>query len=114
MLPAATQQPNALIDNRLLLPVGGPSLERRSASGYARQQPATADDLPPGLAGHLDRGELVLRSADVGADLAGLLDWAGRHGVDLTGLQVGPPSLEEAYLVLTGGTDLPRKEPSHA
>ena len=76
--------------------------------------PAMTADLPPGLAGHLDGGELVLRSADVGADLAGLLDWARRGGVDLTGLQVGPPSLEEAYLVLTGDADPLRREPSHA
>jgi ABC-2 type transport system ATP-binding protein len=80
--------------------------------------PAAAADLPPALDGHLDGGELVLRSADVAADLAGLLDWArrsgDRRGVDLTGLQVGPPSLEEAYLVLTGEADAPRTEPSHA
>ncbi len=76
--------------------------------------PAAAADLPSELAGHLDGGELVLRSTDVGADLAGLLDWARRGGVDLTGLQVGPPSLEEAYLVLTGDAYLLQREPSHA
>ena len=76
--------------------------------------PAAVADLPPALEGHLDGGELVLRSADVAFDLAGLLDWARRGGVDLTGLQVGPPSLEEAYLVLTGGTDPLRREPSQA
>jgi ABC-2 type transport system ATP-binding protein len=80
--------------------------------------PAAAADLPPAFRGHLDRDELVLRSADVGADLAGLLGWAARAGVDLSGLQVGPPSLEEAYLVLTGQTDPLRTErrgePSHA
>ena len=76
--------------------------------------PAAAADLPSELAGHRDGGELVLRSTDVGADLAGLLDWARRGGVDLTGLQVGPPSLEEAYLVLTGDADPLRREPSHA
>jgi hypothetical protein len=76
--------------------------------------PSAAAELPPGLAAHHDGGELVLRSADVGADLAGLLDWARRRGLDLSGLQVGPPSLEEAYLVLTGQTDPLRREPSHA
>jgi ABC-2 type transport system ATP-binding protein len=76
--------------------------------------PAAATDLPPALDGHLDGGELVLRSADVAADLAGLLDWARRSGVDVAGLQVGPPSLEEAYLVLTGGADPARREPSNA
>jgi ABC-2 type transport system ATP-binding protein len=80
--------------------------------------PVAAAELPAALKVHLDGGELVLRSADVGADLAGLLDWARRTGVDLSGLQVGPPSLEEAYLVLTGHVDPVqrerRREPSHA
>jgi ABC-2 type transport system ATP-binding protein len=46
-------------------------------------------------------GELVLRTTDVTTDLAALVDWAHRHSVDLAALQVGPPSLEEAYLALT-------------
>ena len=80
--------------------------------------PVAAAELPAALKVHLDGDELVLRSADVGADLAGLLDWARRTGADLSGLQVGPPSLEEAYLVLTGPVDPVRREgrrePSHA
>jgi len=80
--------------------------------------PVAAAELPAALKVHLDGDELVLRSADVGADLAGLLDWARRAGADLSGLQVGPPSLEEAYLVLTGPVDPVRREgrrePSHA
>ena len=66
----------------------------------------------PPVLGLLPRleGPAILRAAD----LAGLLDWARRGGVDLTGLQVGPPSLEEAYLVLTGDADRLRREPSHA
>jgi ABC-2 type transport system ATP-binding protein len=46
-------------------------------------------------------GELVLHTTDVATDLAALVDWAHRHSVDLAALQVGPPSLEEAYLALT-------------
>jgi ABC-2 type transport system ATP-binding protein len=46
-------------------------------------------------------GELVLHTTDVATDLAALVDWARRHSVDLAALQVGPPSLEEAYLALT-------------
>jgi hypothetical protein len=30
-----------------------------------------------------------------------LAGWARRSGVDLTGLEVGSPSLEDAYLALT-------------
>jgi ABC-2 type transport system ATP-binding protein len=63
--------------------------------------PASAQPLPPALAGHLDHGELALPSADVTADLALLVGWARRNRVDLTGLEVGSPSLEDAYLTLT-------------
>jgi hypothetical protein len=53
------------------------------------------------LAGHLDRDELSLPSDDVTADLALLVGWARQNHVDLTGLEVGSPSLEDAYLTLT-------------
>ncbi|HEY3036710.1 MAG TPA: ABC transporter ATP-binding protein [Streptosporangiaceae bacterium] len=70
---------------------------------------APIGDLPPGLAAHADpeRGELLIRSADVTADLESLIGWARRNRLDLTGLEVGPPSLEEAYLALTGDTTPP-------
>jgi ABC-2 type transport system ATP-binding protein len=63
-----------------------------------------AGDLPAALAGHVDaeRGELSLPSADLTADLATLVAWARSGDVDLTGLEVGSPSLEDAYLTLTG------------
>jgi ABC-2 type transport system ATP-binding protein len=71
---------------------------------------APIGDLPPGLAAHADpeRGELLIRGADVTADLESLIGWARRNRLDLTGLEVGPPSLEEAYLALTGDTAPPR------
>jgi ABC-2 type transport system ATP-binding protein len=61
----------------------------------------TAPDLPAGLADHVADGELTLPSADVTADLALLTGWARDNHVDLTGLEVGSPSLEDAYLALT-------------
>ena len=61
----------------------------------------TAPDLPAGLADHVADGELTLPSADVTADLALLTGWARNNHVDLTGLEVGSPSLEDAYLALT-------------
>ncbi len=61
----------------------------------------TVPGLPAGLAGHVTGGVLALPSADVTADLALLTSWARDNGVDLTGLEVGPPSLEDAYLTLT-------------
>jgi ABC-2 type transport system ATP-binding protein len=82
----------------------GPAIRLPLASG------APIGDLPPGLAAHADpeRGELLIRSADVTADLESLIAWARRNRLGLTGLEVGPPSLEEAYLALTGDTTPPR------
>ena len=73
-----------------------------------RLPPGTpARDLPPVLSRYVDpgRGELSLPSADVTADLDALVGWARRNRADLTGLEVNPPSLEDAYIALT--TDLP-------
>jgi len=61
----------------------------------------TAPGLPAGLAEHVTDGQLTLPSADVTADLALLTGWARDNFVDLTGLEVGPPSLEDAYMALT-------------
>jgi hypothetical protein len=41
---------------------------------------------------------LVVRADDPGGPLRDLLAWADRYHLDLAGLEVGPPSLEEAYL----------------
>jgi len=62
--------------------------------------PPSAPALPPALAQHVARNVLTMPSADVTADLATLIDWARENYVDLTGLEVGPPSLEDAYLSL--------------
>jgi ABC-2 type transport system ATP-binding protein len=63
--------------------------------------PAGAPELPARLAGQVTDGVLALPSADVTAELALLTGWARDNRVDLTGLEVGPPSLEDAYLALT-------------
>ena len=63
--------------------------------------PAEAPEPPAGLAERVTDGVLALPSADVTADLALLTGWARDNRVDLTGLEVGPPSLEDAYLALT-------------
>ncbi|HEY7145587.1 MAG TPA: ABC transporter ATP-binding protein [Streptosporangiaceae bacterium] len=70
---------------------------------------APAGTLPARLARHVDPalGELTAPSADLTADLAALADWARGSHVDLTGLEIGPPSLEDAYLALTGAPDAP-------
>lgn len=66
--------------------------------------PAGAPDLPAALATYLDPSgtELTLPSADVTADLGALVLWARDNHVDLTSLEVGSPSLEDAYLAITG------------
>jgi ABC-2 type transport system ATP-binding protein len=58
---------------------------------------------PPALARHFDplRCELLIRTADVAGTLEHLLHWARADDVPLGGLEVGPPSLEDAYLALT-------------
>lgn len=66
---------------------------------------APAGKLPGALAARVDRErhELLVNSADVTGDLAALVGWARQNCVDLTGLEVAPPSLEDAYLSLTTG-----------
>jgi ABC-2 type transport system ATP-binding protein len=63
--------------------------------------PALVPPLPPTLAQHVGDNVLTMPSADVAADLAMLVGWARDNHVDLIGLEVGPPSLEDAYLALT-------------
>jgi len=62
--------------------------------------------LPPTLARHVAKDLLTMPSSDVTADLAMLAGWARDNHVDLTGLEVGPPSLEDAYLTLTHEREL--------
>ena len=72
---------------------------------------APTADLPPALAAGADpgAGRLVVRTAEVTAALDGLVGWARRHRVELAGLEVGPPSLEDAYLAL-----IDEEVPAHA
>jgi ABC-2 type transport system ATP-binding protein len=67
---------------------------------YELADRAAASDLPATLARHLDRDRrtLLIRTADVTGQLDELVRWARAHELDLGGLEVGPPSLEDAYL----------------
>jgi ABC-2 type transport system ATP-binding protein len=78
---------------------GGPSTIR-----YPLTDNAAAADLPAALAQHLDQDghTLLIRTPDVTAVLRELLSWAEEHHLDLAGLEVGPPSLEDAYLTAIG------------
>jgi ABC-2 type transport system ATP-binding protein len=87
-----------------------PAELRAQAGGLTVRYPlpagTTADGLPAALAGYLDESQraLVVRSGDVPAVLQALLSWARERQLDLDGLEVGTPSLEDAYLALTAGT----------
>ena len=76
------------------------------------------DDLPAALAGAVDHGrrELALHTTQVTAVLAALTGWAWSHDLDLAGLEVGAPSLEDAYLALIAEPSAaphPQEVPSH-
>jgi ABC-2 type transport system ATP-binding protein len=78
---------------------GGPSTIR-----FPLADSAAAADLPGALGGHVDVSgrALVIRSTNVTATIRELAGWADRHHLDLAGLEVGPPSLEDAYLTAIG------------
>ncbi|MGH2886912.1 MAG: hypothetical protein ACRDPM_05745, partial [Solirubrobacteraceae bacterium] len=84
----------------------GPSTIR-----YPLPPHADVDGLPARLAAHLDhdRGVLEIRSSDIAGALRALIDWAERHRLDLTGIEVGPPSLEDAYLATIGHAAAPQE-----
>ena len=88
---------------RQLRATGGPSTIRYPLADGA------AADLPTALANHLDPAgrTIVIRSADVTGALRELVGWAEGHGIDLTGLEIGPPSLEDAYLRTIGEPTAP-------
>ena len=49
-----------------------------------------------------DNGAVAVRTTDPTHDLYRITGWAIDHGVDLAGLSVSQPSLEDVYLELTG------------
>lgn len=83
--------------------------ELRATSGPARIRMPLADhvrreELPARLARHLDPDghAIVIPTTDMAADLRELMAWAAAHDFDLAALEVGPPSLEDAYLNAIG------------
>lgn len=77
---------------------GAPTVRFRLPEGHA---PA---ELPADVAAAADarNGELVLRDGDVVRLLNSLTGWALERGVDLEGLEVTRPTLEDTYLRLVG------------
>jgi ABC-2 type transport system ATP-binding protein len=84
---------------RELRALGGPPVIR-----YRLPDDLPAGSLPAEFSPHLngDGRTLVIRATDVSRMLGDLLRWAAQCGVDLSALEVGPPSLEEAYLTAIG------------
>jgi ABC-2 type transport system ATP-binding protein len=75
-------------------------------------------DLPAWLdvATDEEHREVLIRCEDLTASLEALVGWARRNRADLTGLELGPPSLEDAYLALTADPGQPHtreKELAH-
>jgi len=67
-------------------------------------QHSPGTQLPP-LAGATvarDRDRVTIHTTDTVGILGRLLDWARTERIDLPGLEVRPPSLEEIYLRLAG------------
>ncbi|MGH2885456.1 MAG: ABC transporter ATP-binding protein [Solirubrobacteraceae bacterium] len=84
--------------------MGGPATIR-----YPLPETVHSPDLPTALAGHLDRSRraIFIRTTDLAGDLRELVAWAAAQHVDLAGLEVGPPSLEDAYLATIGEPLIP-------
>jgi ABC-2 type transport system ATP-binding protein len=80
---------------------------RAKASGSRLRYPIPSgvclDVVPGGLRRWLDPElrAIIAHGDDVVPALGQLLDWNGDMDVDLSGLEVGMPSLEDAYLALT-------------
>jgi ABC-2 type transport system ATP-binding protein len=110
--------------SRLILLAGGQIVadttpkRLRSQSGPATIRYRFPDDVPVGdlpatLAPYVDhnRHELVVRTDETTGPLRDLFSWAERHQLDLQGLEVGPPSLEDAYLAAIGEPVIPEGTP---
>jgi ABC-2 type transport system ATP-binding protein len=71
-----------------------------AAIRYMLEDPRLAGMLPVRLASHLepDGRTLVVHTTDVPGVLRELAGFAEAHRLPLAGLEVGPPSLEDAYL----------------
>ena len=71
------------------------------------QVPANAEPPPEGLVDGLEvrGGAATLRTTAPTAALHELTGWAVQHGVELQGLSVTRPSLEDVYLELTGASE---------
>jgi ABC-2 type transport system ATP-binding protein len=93
---------------------------RDTAHAVIRFRPPAGVELPTELQGHpVGGGLLELEPEALTATLHRLTGWALEHGVELEGLSIARPTLEDVYLELTGAPgsadgDRISKEPDNA
>jgi hypothetical protein len=87
----------------------GPSTIRYRPPAYL-----PGDDLPPSLAPFLDLDThtLIVPAENPTGPLRDLLHWADCYHLDLSGVRVEPPSLEDAYLTAIGEPAVPKANAS--
>jgi ABC-2 type transport system ATP-binding protein len=91
--------------------VGGRDTERASIS-FALPDGYGIRDLPlPARAGN---GVVIVETSNTTQALLELTQWAARRGVDLAGVTVNRPTLEDAYLQLTSQATTSQDAPSGA
>jgi ABC-2 type transport system ATP-binding protein len=90
-----------MAEGRVIADATPDQLRARAGGATVRFPLPPSVPVPADLAEHVQDGVLVMRG-DVSEALAAIVGWARAQDVDLQGLEVGAPSLEEAYLALTG------------
>lgn len=96
----------AVMANGKIVAEGPPdTLGGRAAAGTLiafNSNGQSMDDFPSTNFTLAENGGVVVRATDPTRDLYRITEWAIDHSVDLTGLSVARPSLEDVYLELTG------------
>jgi ABC-2 type transport system ATP-binding protein len=80
------------------------SLGRDGHAVVSFRLPAFAHGLPMPAGARVDREVVTFETATPTRDLAPVLTWAAGRGMELEGLSVGRPTLEDVYLQLTEET----------
>ena len=99
-----------LVDGRVIADAAPTVLRARSGAVRVRFElppEIDASALPPELRHDLDPEARVVAAAGARAApvLAAVVAWSSARGLDLSTLEVGPPTLEDAYLASTSGAD---------
>lgn len=97
----------ALLAEGVISHVGAPDeLARRSGtpSRLSYRAPSVGDPAPAGWDVTVARGQVVTAVLDAQKAMHELLQWAETHGLELIDLTLTPPTLEDAYLQVIGGS----------